>query len=99
MTPLEQKIEVMLFRRWKRWCVPSLVISAIYFAWAATILLDAANDRFRLTDWDAVLASFFLVQSCRFWHIARAQEKLNRRMLVEQFAMYLREKEERMRRQ
>lgn len=99
MIPREKKIEIMLFRRWKRWCVPSLVISAIFFACAATILLDAANDQFRLTYWDAVPASFFLVQSFRFWHIARAQEKLNRRMLIEEFATYLREKEERKRRQ
>ena len=99
MIPREKKIELILLRRWKRWCVPSLVISAIYFACAATILLDAANDQFRLTYWDVVPASFFLVQSFRFWHFACGMAKLNRRMLTEEFATYLREKESRKRRQ
>lgn len=80
-------------------CLPRVVISAISFAIAATILLDAANDRFRLTGWSAFLASFNHNQSFQFWRAARALENLNRRMLVEQFATYLRKKEDRMRRQ
>ncbi|WP_293002586.1 hypothetical protein [Nevskia sp.] len=99
MTPLERNMKVMRFMRWKRECLPRVVISAISFAIAATILLDAANDRFRLTGWSAFLASFYLNQSFRFWRTARALEKLYRRMQAEHFAAYLREKEERMRRQ
>jgi hypothetical protein len=99
MTPLEQNMKAMRFKRWKRKCLPRIVISAISFAIAATILLDAANDRFRLTGWGAFLASFYLNQSFRFWRTARALEKLYRRKLAEHFAKHLREKEDRMRRQ
>lgn len=99
MTPLERNKKTMRFMRWKRVCLSRVVISAISFAIAATILLDAADNRFQLTRWSAFLASFYLNQSFRFWRTARALEKLYLRMQAEHFAEYLREKEERMRRQ
>lgn len=95
MKPLDKQFEEMLFRRWKSLCVPNLVLSAMYFAWAATILLDAANDGFLLTEWDALLASIFLVQSFRFWRFACGIARLNRRMLTELFARLHRNKENR----